>query len=80
MTGRLQTYSGKTTDAVYDVNFPIPDVPGGKMVKTALGRDFATRSGDKGGNANVGIWGENAGSLCFFKRISDHGDTEGAAA
>ena len=29
-----------------------------KMVKIALGRVFATRSGDKGGNANLGIWGK----------------------
>ena len=31
-------------------------VRGGTTVRTPLGRVFGTRSGDKGGNANLGIW------------------------
>jgi len=32
----------------------IPPMPAGKMIRMPLGRVFATRSGDKGGNANLG--------------------------
>lgn len=31
-------------------------VPGGPLVTAPLGKAFATRSGDKGGNANLGVW------------------------
>ncbi len=31
--------------------------PGGALVRAPLGRVFGARSGDKGGNANVGVWG-----------------------
>ena len=32
----------------------------------ALGRIFATRSGDKGGNANLGVWGKTPESYAFL--------------
>lgn len=32
-----------------------------------LGRLFATHSGDKGGNANIGIWGKSPESYAFLK-------------
>ena len=38
------------------VTMEIPDVPGGKMVNVPFGKVFATRSGDKGGNANLGVF------------------------
>jgi hypothetical protein len=33
-----------------------PPAPGGKTVRAPLGRVAGARSGDKGGNANVGVW------------------------
>ena len=44
----------------------IPAVPTGKTVKTYLGRAFATRSGDKGGNANLGVWGQTPEAFAFL--------------
>jgi acyclic terpene utilization AtuA family protein len=45
----------------------IPSPPAGKKVKTAFGRAFATRSGDKGGNANLGVWGKTAEAYAFLQ-------------
>ncbi|KQW42709.1 hypothetical protein ASC77_23815 [Nocardioides sp. Root1257] len=36
-----------------------PTAVGGPVVRVPLGTVFATRSGDKGGKANVGIWGRS---------------------
>lgn len=44
----------------------IPSIPAGDTVSLPLGRLFATRSGDKGGNANLGIWGKTAASYAFL--------------
>ncbi len=44
----------------------IPAVPGGSTARQPLGRLYATRSGDKGGNANLGIWGKTAASYAFL--------------
>jgi hypothetical protein len=33
-----------------------PIAPGGATVRAPLGRAFGARSGDKGGNANLGVW------------------------
>lgn len=35
---------------------PLASVPEGPMIRVPLGRVFGARSGDKGGNANVGLW------------------------
>jgi hypothetical protein len=45
----------------------IPPVPGGRTVKIPFGRIFATRSGDKGGNANLGVWGKTPEAYAFLK-------------
>lgn len=34
----------------------LPASPSGSTVRAPLGRVFGTRSGDKGGNANLGVW------------------------
>jgi hypothetical protein len=42
-----------------EVTLPVPvlpAVPGGRTVRAPLGRVAGARSGDKGGNANVGVW------------------------
>jgi hypothetical protein len=47
----------------------IPDVPSGKTVRIPFGRVFATRSGDKGGNANLGVWAKTPEAYAFLKNI-----------
>ncbi|MDP6377372.1 MAG: DUF1446 domain-containing protein [Pseudomonadales bacterium] len=39
-----------------EVPVDIPPSPGGSTTTIAFGRLFGTRSGDKGGNANCGVW------------------------
>ncbi|MBT4262786.1 MAG: DUF1446 domain-containing protein [Deltaproteobacteria bacterium] len=48
------------------LSMEIPPIPTGKTVSLPLGRLFATRSGDKGGNANLGVWGKTAESYAFL--------------
>ncbi|HEY1586030.1 MAG TPA: acyclic terpene utilization AtuA family protein, partial [Polyangia bacterium] len=40
---------------------PLPPAPAGEATRAPLGRIFGARSGDKGGNANLGIWARNDG-------------------
>lgn len=51
----------KTASAVSDAP------PAGPFTKIAFGRLFATRSGDKGGNANLGVWAKNEQGFAFLK-------------
>ena len=44
----------------------VPDPPGGETVRMPLGRLFGTRSGDKGGNANLGIWARTDEAFAFL--------------
>jgi hypothetical protein len=48
-------------------NVDLPAAPTGKTVRVPLGRVFATRSGDKGGNANLGVWGKTAEAYVFLR-------------
>ncbi|HEX7928461.1 MAG TPA: acyclic terpene utilization AtuA family protein [bacterium] len=41
--------------------------PKGKTTRTALGRIAGTRSGDKGGNANLGVWAQSAEGFAFLR-------------
>jgi hypothetical protein len=45
----------------------IPPLPVGKMIRMPLGRVFATRSGDKGGNANLGVWAKTPEAFAFLR-------------
>jgi hypothetical protein len=45
----------------------IPPLPAGKMIRMPLGRVFATRSGDKGGNANLGVWAKTPEAYAFLR-------------
>ncbi|MFW5874647.1 MAG: acyclic terpene utilization AtuA family protein [bacterium] len=47
----------------------IPEVPGGKKVKKPLGRVFGARSGDKGGNANLGVWAKSPEAYAFLRQF-----------
>jgi Acyclic terpene utilisation family protein AtuA len=40
--------------------------PGGPTVRAPLGRAFGARSGDKGGNANVGVWARGPQGYAFL--------------
>jgi hypothetical protein len=40
--------------------------PGGPTVRAPLGRAFGARSGDKGGNANVGVWARGPEGYAFL--------------
>ena len=44
----------------------ISPVPNGPTVEAPLGRAFATRAGDKGGNANLGIWAQTPEAFAFL--------------
>jgi hypothetical protein len=43
-----------------------PDPPAGPTVRAPLGRAFGARSGDKGGNANVGVWARGPEGYAFL--------------
>lgn len=47
--------------------FDMPPAPQGDTVQVPLGRAFATRSGDKGGNANLGVWAKTPEAFAFLK-------------
>jgi acyclic terpene utilization AtuA family protein len=44
----------------------IPPAPGGKTVRAPLGRVAGARSGDKGGNANVGVWAQTPEAFAWL--------------
>jgi hypothetical protein len=43
-----------------------PPPPAGPTVRAPLGRAFGARSGDKGGNANVGVWARDPEGYAFL--------------
>jgi len=45
----------------------IPPSPAGPTVAVPLGRLYGARSGDKGGNANLGVWGKTPEAYAFLK-------------
>jgi hypothetical protein len=45
----------------------LPAVQKGPMVKAPMGKVFATRSGDKGGNANLGVWAKTPEAFAFLR-------------
>jgi len=47
----------------------LPAAPRGKTVRMPLGRVFATRSGDKGGNANLGVWAKTPEAFAFLREF-----------
>ncbi len=69
---------GKTTDVLPTQRLALDDIyyqtvpvelapaPGGATTTIALGRLFGTRSGDKGGNANCGVWAKTADAYAFL--------------
>ncbi|MFV2089870.1 MAG: exopolyphosphatase, partial [Pseudomonadales bacterium] len=58
-------------DEIYYQQTPLtlPVIPGGSARQIPLGRLFGTRSGDKGGCANVGIWGKTDTAYAFLQQF-----------
>ncbi len=44
----------------------LPPAPSGPATRAPLGRLFGTRSGDKGGNANLGVWAKSPGAYAWL--------------
>jgi hypothetical protein len=55
-------------DEIYYQRTPVtlPAIPGGEPKEVPLGRLYGTRSGDKGGCANVGVWGKTDTAYAFL--------------
>ena len=64
-----QELSSQKSGDIVPPPIDIPPVPGGKTVRTPLGRLFATRSGDKGGNANLGVWAKTPEAFAFLREF-----------
>lgn len=58
---------GPLEKEIEPVKIDFPDPPAGNVIKACLGDAFAARSGDKGGNANLGIWGKTPQAFAFLK-------------
>ncbi len=57
---------GKETLIPETILIDLPVVPATPTQRVPLGQVFATRSGDKGGNANLGIWGRTLEAYAFL--------------
>jgi hypothetical protein len=55
------------TTAVEPLAVELPMVPTGPVERAPLGRVCAARSGDKGGNANVGLWTRDAAAYAWLR-------------
>jgi hypothetical protein len=47
---------------------PVMPDPSGPLTRVPLGRAFGARSGDKGGNANLGVWARNPAGYSWLAR------------
>lgn len=63
-----QLAPGGPSGKIAIAGLPVPDAPEGPMVEAPLGRAFAARSGDKGGNANLGVWAKTPEAYAFLKK------------
>ena len=61
--------SGQTHLAPVPLMVDLPAAPSGKTVRMPFGRLFATRSGDKGGNANLGVWAKTPMAFAFLREF-----------
>jgi hypothetical protein len=50
-----------------DLHAHLPELPMGDTVTAPFGKVFATRSGDKGGNANLGVWAKTSEAFAFLR-------------
>ncbi len=63
----IKTAEGHNAVAGVPEKRDIPAVPKGPLVRVPLGRAFATRAGDKGGNANLGVWAQTPEAYAFLR-------------
>ena len=57
---RVEVAPADVTQPLSDVTAPgVPDAPSGPTTRRPLGEVAATRSGDKGGDANLGVWADS---------------------
>jgi hypothetical protein len=61
--------SGRTFREVVPEARPLPAPPRGATRREPLGRLFGARSGDKGGNANVGVWARRAEDFAWLREF-----------
>jgi hypothetical protein len=54
---------------VHPKKISLPAVPEGPVVQLPMGRVYATRSGDKGGNANLGVWAKTPEAFTFLREF-----------
>lgn len=54
---------------IHPLKAALKEIPIDDMQKIHFGRLFATRSGDKGGNANLGVWAKNITTYSFLNRF-----------
>ena len=57
--------------AVEPAAVTLPPAPGGETRSVPLGRVCAARSGDKGGNANVGLWTRDPAAYAWLRETLD---------
>ena len=69
MTMAEVTYHGEPITLKKSSPKPITTFKNKATKKIFLGRLFAARSGDKGGNANLGVWGKTPESYAFLKEF-----------
>jgi hypothetical protein len=60
------TRPGGTPAPIEPAHRKLPPAPGGPTRRMPLGKVFGARSGDKGGNANVGIWARSDGGYAWL--------------
>jgi hypothetical protein len=60
------TEAGKVDAEVQPVLPALPNPPGGPTKLVPLGTVFGARSGDKGGNANVGVWARDDAAYAWL--------------
>lgn len=61
--------SSQAGSNIEPLSVDVPPLPGGKTVRAPFGRLFATRSGDKGGNANLGVWAKTGAAFAFLREF-----------
>ena len=62
----IESSPASTVEPIMPVSAPIAAGAHGPQPGEALGLYFGARSGDKGGNANVGIWATDAGGFAWL--------------
>jgi hypothetical protein len=63
------TQASQRAESVQPPPLNLPPAPSGLTQRLPLGKVFGARSGDKGGNANVGIWGRSDAAYAWLVRF-----------